>query len=216
MIKNIENYVNSIFLDIPKNQKSIQLRKKTMINMNNKYESYLEEGKTERQAYDLTIVTSDDISKHLEELMPTNEFIEHVNKYKQLNAIAIAVSTAMYIMCPIPIFIAVIFDSGYIFGIIGLLAIVAVASAILVYSESSMPLEIRSYLERYDVNYDEKYKFIPEQEIFTTMYWLIILSFYLIFSFYTESWSISWVIWIIASVVHKSVQYIGYKKNKHL
>ena len=54
----IDSYINALFSDVPRTKKAQELIDELLSNMRDRYEDYLREGKSEAQAYSLTVASS--------------------------------------------------------------------------------------------------------------------------------------------------------------
>lgn len=66
--------------------------------MSERFEGYIQEGKTENQAYRLIVSDLGDIEKTLADVMPSDEFIKEVNYYRKRNARNTAIGISTYII----------------------------------------------------------------------------------------------------------------------
>lgn len=64
--------------------------------MSKRFEDYIEDDKTENQAYSLVISGLEDIDEILADIMPDDEFIEQAHYCRRRNARNIAIGVAMY------------------------------------------------------------------------------------------------------------------------
>ncbi len=55
MNEEIKDYVDSLFLNIPHSQEVSELKKELLFNMSKNYENYIQQGKTDEEAYQLVI-----------------------------------------------------------------------------------------------------------------------------------------------------------------
>lgn len=216
MNSKIKNYVEVLFSDIPRSKKAKELKEELLSNMSERFEDYIQAGKTENQAYSLVISSLGDIDEMLAEVMPSDEFLKNANYYRKRNAKNTAISVAMYIIGVVFLIgfgaIGHSLGSGDFYGVIGLLILLlisAVATGIIIYSNMSMPLEYKDYNARIN----EEFKAIDSKEarILTnilSIYWLVITFIYLAISFLTMQWGITWIIWILAGVFESIVKTI--------
>lgn len=98
MNEKIYNYVNVLFTDIPRSKKTEDLKEEILSNMSERFEDYIQKGKTENQAYSLVISSLGDIDEMLAEVMPNDEFYEGADYFRNRNAILTAIAVSMYII----------------------------------------------------------------------------------------------------------------------
>jgi F0F1-type ATP synthase assembly protein I len=176
--------------------------------MSERFEEYIRDGKTENQAYSLAITSLGDIDELLAGVMPSDEFVKHVNYFRRRNAKYIAIGVAMYIISAAFLIglvgLGVLLDNPEVYSIVGvivLLLISAVATGLIIYSNMSTPLEYKDYSKESKMefsNLDVKHARILNNIL--TIYWTIIAFIYLAISFTTMLWGITWIIWVLASV----------------
>ena len=216
MNRKIENYVDVLFMDVPRNKQSIELKEELMSNMSDRFDDYIQEGKSENQAYSLVISNLGDIDEMLADVMPTEAFVEQSDYYTKRNARNVAIAVVMYI-------VGAAFliglgglgesmgnsDAYAITGLIILLVISAVATGIIIYSFMSTPSQYKKITVDRNQN-------IPNlsnknnrmlKNILST-YWIMITFIYLTVSFLTKRWDITWIIWILAAVLESIIKII--------
>ena len=216
MNRKIENYVDVLFMDVPRNKQSIELKEELLSNMSDRFDDYIQEGKSENQAYSLVISNLGDIDEMLADVMPTEAFVEQSDYYTKRNARNVAIAVVMYIVGAA----FLIGLGGYgetmgnsdayaITGLIILLVISAVATGIIIYSFMSTPSQYKKITVDRNQN-------IPNlsnknnrmlKNILST-YWIMITFIYLTVSFLTKRWDITWIIWILAAVLESIIKII--------
>ena len=56
----------------------------------------------------------------------------------------------------------------------------------------------------------------PLEATVTTVYWLLVTAGYLCWSFLSDSWGISWILWVIAGILFAAIREIlHYFENRH-
>ena len=216
MNRKIENYVDVLFMDVPRNKQSIELKEELMSNMSDRFDDYIQEGKSENQAYSLVISNLGDIDEMLADVMPTEAFVEQSDYYTKRNARNVAIAVVMYIVGAA----FLIGLGGYgetmgnsdayaITGLIILLVISAVATGIIIYSFMSTPSQYKKItVDRNQSlpNLSDKNNRLLKNILST--YWIMITFIYLTVSFLTKRWDITWIIWILAAVLESIIKII--------
>ncbi len=217
MNNQINNYVNTLFYNIPKTKKAMDLKEEIISNMNDRYSDYISEGLSKAEAYKLTLANFGDFDEMLSEVMPTEDFMVKVDSYRKRNAINIAVAIMLYILSPVALFAANGFDvenmPNVIMGVVALLVFVAIATGLLIYTDLSTPYEIKQFLNV--DNYKELKNISEGQKVLLSVFWCIVTIIYIYVSFITMAWHITWVIWVFASAINSILIYI-FKKNKEM
>ena len=200
----IESYINSLFLEIPRTKKAMELRDELMSNMDERYEDYLREGKNESQAYSLTVASMGDIDELIAEVMPDENFKKEAQHYRTRNARNIAMAVAMYILGGAVVVGSSIFDVDniMIMSVVCLLVLAAIATAIIIYTNMSTPVAYKDF-DSYELK-EREFDSTPLGQVaklVLSIYWSIVTIIYLAISFITFSWHITWIIWPIAGIL---------------
>ena len=173
-----------------------EIKMEILQNTLDRYDDLIEQGKTPQAAYSLAISGIGDPSDIINEKTAIGQVVTEAEQ----NAIARdgmnndtrkllkAISTALYILCPAPLFIL-----GSTFGLVGLLTFVAVATAIAIYCKKEEPR-----------NQSVEQAFTPKQKKNSSIHSLVrsvAFIVYLLVSFLTGAWHITWIIFIMVPAV---------------
>ena len=207
MREQLIQYVNLLFAGVPDCD---DMKQEILQNTLDRYDDLIAEGKVPEAAYRLAITGIGDINEILgtkplsspaysRPVQPEQE-PEDENK-KKLRATAIG----LYILCPIPLFIGSEMGLSTL-GLCGLLAVVAVATAMMVVSGKNYQPE-------------EPPKELTEQEklrkSIKTIINLVGLVVYFLLSFTTGMWAITWLVFpIIAAVWELTKAILDLKEAK--
>lgn len=220
MNEKIYNYVNVLFTDIPRSKKTEDLKEEILSNMSERFEDYIQKGKTENQAYSLVISSLGDIDEMLADVTPNDEFYEGADYFRNRNAILTAIAVSMYIIGAaflIGLGAMAIFlnENTYAFaGLIVMLIIIAVSTGALIYKNMSTPLEYKEFKrEKNNIKLHSTSKHSNRIEKIIEIYWIIVTFVYLVLSFITGLWAITWLIWILASIFPIILNLIFDKKH---
>ena len=167
-----------------------------------RYDDLIAEGKPEEAAYRLAIIGIGDINEILgqkDAVLPAVTVAEAQTETdtafkKLLRAIAVG----LYILCPLPLI--VLSELGMdTFGLCGLLCFVAVATVLMILGSKKGDKPSHS-----DNDDEDK----PKSELgksVSSLIWAIGLAVYLILSFLTGAWHITWVIFPILGAINALV-----------
>lgn len=161
-----------------------------------RYDDLIAEGKTEEAAYRLAISGIGDINEILgrkeSELPAVTVTAERMETDTAVKKLMRAIAIGLYILCPLPLI--VLCEMGMeIFGLCGLLCFVAVATVLII-------LGAKKTDGRHKKEDDDE----PKSELgksVSGLIWAIGLAFYLIISFLTMAWHVTWVIFPILGAV---------------
>lgn len=210
----IKNYVNVLFEDVPRTKKAIELREEILSNMSERFGDYVAGGMSENQAYSKTVSDMGDIDEMLSQVMPNADFRQEAGYYRTRNAKWTGIAVAMYILGAAVLIGFSVFggETGAIIGLLALLVLVAAATGILIYFHSSTPIEYRDYESQ---NERAMYSTPAGRNLKALMsvYWSLVTAAYLIVSFLTMRWDITWIIWPVTGVLSSIIKTIYEMRN---
>lgn len=205
MNRKIESYLDVLFSDIPRSRKSIELREELSANMNDRMDDYLKEGKSENQSYSLVIANMGDVDELLQEVSLTADTKKEVTHYRERNAMLRTVAIMLYILAPAVLIAMTSHYSGE-YSVVAMFILIAIATGLLVYSGASTPKEYAHICVDDDNDEDERSQFASTgtwrtYRAITSMAWSIASVLYLIVSFMTFYWHITWIIFPITAAI---------------
>lgn len=217
MEKKIDNYIEVLFSDIPRSKKAIELKEELRANMNERYQDYLQQGESETQAYSLTVANIGNVDEMLCEVMPNESFKEEAQRYRVRNAKLTGFSVGLYILGPAILVASALFgDQAAVIGVVLLLICTAIATGIIVYSNMSIPQEYKDYLEQSDGRHVVSMRSSNKKmQAILSLFWSVVLVAYLLWSFISSAWQITWIIWPIAGVTSGIIKTIFELRNSN-
>lgn len=218
MNSKIKNYVDVLFNDIPDTRKAKELKEEILSNLNEHFEEHIREGKSENQAYTEAISDIGDIDEVLKSITPDKDLYSKINEYKNKKARFTSIGVSLYIL-------GVVFLLGLsgisavtslfsveLMGIVGLLLLLtcsAVATGMIIYINMSIPQDIEPYITRhknhYDANIDTSNKSGRFVSSLLKIFWQIVVIAYLLISFTTNAWNITWIIFLIGGAIRQAI-----------
>lgn len=196
------HYVDLLFAGAPD---ASDIKQEILQNTLDRYDDLIGQGKSPQAAYSLAISGIGDVSELLQQPVPvvqpqttpsTSDEEPAAPMWKKtLRAVAIC----LYILCPVPLFVLSELSMETL-GLCGLLALVAVATALMVIAGSSKTSESPT---------EEKQDPTPQQELRSatkTIIFTVGLCVYLALSFVTGAWWITWLIFPIIAAVQGLVR----------
>ncbi len=211
----IQNYVDVLFKGIPNTKKAQELREEILSTLSDHFEAHIAEGKSENQAYTDSLSDLGDIDELLKDLEPEQNLKDKIDEYRKIRARNTSISVACYILGVIFLIglggAAAIFEIGDVekFGLIGLLCMfvcIAIGTSILIYTRMSRPQDVDQYLSRGNEEVVPKKTGGKMRRIIDGIYWPIVLVVYLLVSFGTGKWGITWIIWLISVAIKKAIE----------
>ena len=203
MREQLTKYVELLFAGAPHAR---EMQQEILQNTLDRYDDLIAQGKSPEAAYSLSISGIGDISEILDRenvqsaYVPTAEPAEdpaEAEKKKQRKATAIA----LYILCPIPLFILSEFGLDTI-GLCLTLLLVAAATALLVMNGKDQTA-IGNEKAEPESTLEDKTK-----ESIHTLIWCIGLAVYFVMSFATGAWYITWIMFPLIGCVQGLVHAI--------
>ena len=169
-----------------------------------RYDDLIAEGKTPEAAYRLAITGIGDINEILGRkdavlpAVPETAARKDTGRDTPVKKLLRAIAVGLYILCPLPLF--VLGEIGMdTFGLCGTLCFVAVATALIILGSKKADNEV-------DKKEDDEEE--PKSELgksVSSLVWAIGLAVYLIVSFLTMAWHVTWVIFPILGAVNALV-----------
>lgn len=190
MREQLIHYIDLLFAAAPDAE---EVKQEILQNTLDRYDDLINQGKSPEAAYRLAISGIGDIQEILggDEETPRQPVasVSTEPQKKVWKTILRAIAIALYIMCPIPLFLL-----GDEIGLCGLLTLVAVATVLMVITGKDKPEE----------QYSQPDSYSPKQELHkgvSSIVWTIGVCMYFIISFMTGAWYITWVIFPLTACV---------------
>ena len=205
----LRKHIDNLFAETAPTKKAVELKEEMIQNLSDKYQDLIAEGKSEEAAYNITIAGIGDISDLLAELekdMTNNEPVIYENgASRQKSAMLTAIAVMTYILCVLPLLIMTMFNFRYTaeIGVPAMFLMIAGATGLLIYNSMTKPKYNRqdTMVEEFrEWQSDAKDRKALRKAISSAM-WSIVVALYLIISFATWAWPVTWIIFIIGAVI---------------
>jgi len=210
----IRKHVDDLFYETAPSKKSVELKEEMIQNLSEKYRDLTAEGKTAEAAYNITIAGIGDISALLAELekdMEDREYTTHETEVsRQKSALLTSIAVMMYILCVLPLIMMSVFNFRYTaqLGVPIMFLMVAGATGLLIYNSMTKPkyhsssdTMVEEFREWQSDDKDRK----ALRKAISSALWSITVALYLIVSFMTFAWHVTWIIFIIAAAVESLI-----------
>ncbi len=205
MNQKLRTYIESLFVDAPKNKKTVELKEEMVQNLIDKYNDLISEGKSEDAAYNIAVASVGDISDLINELNKgTSASSELEEKERRRSALLTAISVGIYILSIIPVLIWQ--DET---GVILMFTLAAVATVIIVYNAMTKPKyhklddTLVEEFKEWKASSNESDKML---KAISGSLWLLTVAIYIVISFLTGAWHITWIIFLIAGAVNTIIK----------
>lgn len=205
MREQLIQYVKLLFAGVSDSE---EMQQEILQNTLDRYDDLISQGKSPEAAYRLAISGIGDINEilgnppSLHQDDPLRQTIHHeVEDIRSRNIRAVAV--AMYILCAVPLFIFSEFGLDTM-GLCFTLVLVAAATALMILSK-------KPGKDVEDERKNQPAELTPRQKLnnsISALVWSIGVAVYLIISFITGAWHITWIIFLILPCVTSLIQAI--------
>lgn len=208
----IKEYVQELFENSPQNRKTEEFKEELLANLLDKYYDLLQSNMDDEIAYNKVISSIGNID-NLFEKDPLEITKESWNKKK--SAKITAISVMMYILCPVSV---IVFGSieFEILGIAIMFLLIAGATGLIIYNNMTKPQYIKqddTLVEDFREWQSTTNKGRRVRKSIESAMWAIITALYLLISFTTFAWHITWIIFIIGAAIEKIIRaYFEYKE----
>lgn len=209
MNRKLKDYIDQLFAQVSDSTYARELKEEMLINLNDRYEDLLIEGKSKEEAFIIVTSSIGDIRELLSGLDETAVIIttKDIEKHRKESALIRSIAIMLYIISPAMLIALSIFNMP-VLGVVVLLIIVAGATGLLVYDNVSKPESLKDeYAEskRKESLTAEQRKKENIKEAIQAIFWLLVVGIYLLMSFMLDIWAYSWVIFIIAAAINKVI-----------
>jgi hypothetical protein len=197
MNEKLRKYIDDLFANAPSTVRAVELKEELYQNLTDKYNDLIAEGKNEESAFNIAVASIGDVDSLIGGL--SGEKRVESDKGKKRSAIIVAIAIALYILSPVPVILI-----QHEIGIMFLFLFVAVATALLIYNGVTRERYVKS-----DDTMVEEFKEWKQHgkqknkalDAIIGSFWLIAVCVYIVVSFMTGAWHISWIIFLIAAAV---------------
>ena len=208
----IKEYVQELFENSPQNRKTEEFKEELLANLLDKYYDLLQSNVDDEIAYNKVISSIGNID-NLFEKDPLEMTKESWDKKKSAKITAIAVM--MYILCPVSV---IVFESiGFeVLGIVIMFLLIACATGLIIYNNMTKPQYMKqddTLVEDFREWQSTTNKGRRVRKSIESAMWSIITAMYLLISFTTSAWHITWIMFIIGGAIEKIIRaYFEYKE----
>lgn len=213
MIEKFRVKLNELFENAPQTSRARELKEELLANLMDRYNDLLASGKSEEEAFNITIAGIGDIDELIMGLKDSYEFNpEQMRKDREKRAFILSISIGMYIMSVvILILLSSVFRVSGDIAICIMLTIDALATCLIIYNAISYP----KYIKADDTIVEEfkewKSANNTEKEVVNSIksiMWLVIITLYFFLSFTLRIWSFSWILFIIGAAIERVITLI--------
>lgn len=198
-------YMDHLFRDVKPTRKTVELKEEILQNLVDKYHDLLNEGKTEEAAYNIAVASigdMDELLAGLQKEQPEARLMDNdkMERWRRKSALRISIAVALYIMCILPPILMT--GTGYENRLAPalMLIMIGLATGLLIYNNLTKP-----YYQRTDDSIVDEFREWQQQtdasrrafRAISSALWALIVVVYILISFWTMAWHITWVIFLI-------------------
>lgn len=206
MREKLRTYIEYLFAGAPATPATAETKAEILQNTLDKYDDMIAQGKTPEAAYSLAVAGIGDIGELLNRgsrtVRPVPVQEPGTHKRSGLSAILLAVAVMLYITCVVPV---ILFD-GASMAVCAMFVMIALATGLLVYRANLGP---RRRARDDAVHEEVELADTPRVKLRKSINGVIsavTLALYLIISFTTLAWYITWVIFPLSAAVQNIVK----------
>ncbi|HAX39553.1 MAG TPA: hypothetical protein DCY10_01515 [Clostridiales bacterium] len=202
MNEKLRHYIDDLFATAPSTVRAVELKEELYQNLTDKYNDLIAEGKSEESAFNIAIASIGDVDSLISGLSGEKRIENETSKKR--SAILVAVAIALYILCPVPV---ILIQNEM--GVMALFLFVAVATALLIYNGVTRERYVKAddtmveEFKEWKQNHKQKNK---ASEAIVGSFWLIAVCVYIVVSFMTGAWHITWIIFLIAAAISSLIK----------
>ncbi|MCL2837952.1 MAG: permease prefix domain 1-containing protein [Oscillospiraceae bacterium] len=214
----LRRYVDGLFEEAAVTKKSVELKEEMIQNLQDKYSDLLQEGKPPEAAFNIAVAGIGDVTMLLKEL--ENEGKNPPDEAaRRKSAMFTAIAVMLYIISVLPVIIIGAVTDTYdpIIGVVIMFVIVAIATGLLIYNSMTKPKyykESDTVVEEFREWQDETHERKQMRKAISSALWTIVTAIYIIVSFWTHAWHITWIIFLIAGAIESLINVFLSAKKK--
>ncbi len=207
-MEKVKSYVEELFKNAPNTRKTRELKEELLLDLNEKYNDLIKEGKKEIDAYKEVVSGIGDI----DELINFQQYDSNYEDLRKKNALVVSICVGLYMLSFI---VAIILEEilnldDAITGI-SFFTICGLSTCVLIYHNMAKP----NYVKKNDTMVEEfrewknnKNKTSEIKKSVVSIMWSMIIVLYFIISFTTYAWYITWVLFIIGALANQIINLI--------
>lgn len=202
-------YMDYLFRDVKQTRKSVELKEEILQNLMDKYRDLLAEGKTPEAAYNIAVASIGDMDELLAGLNYDLSFektvsADQVERKKRKSALLVSAAVMMYILCLLP---PILLSGSRLEENLApalMFLMIACGTGLLIYDHMTKPRYRKvddSIVEEFKEWKDQTDSDRRAMKALSSALWSIITVIYIVISFWTMAWHITWVIFLIGGAI---------------
>jgi hypothetical protein len=205
----LRKHVDGLFAGTAPTKKAVELKEEMIMNLQDKYNDLLSDGKTPEAAYNIAVAGIGDVSgllKELETEQTVPPSMAELENARRRSGLFTALAVMLYILSVLPITILYQFNSRIAdrLGVPLLFVFIAAATGILVYNNITKPRFRKgsdTVVEEFrEWQTDTRYRRSLRRSVSAAL-WSLLLALYFIASFVTNAWHVTWILFIFGAAI---------------
>lgn len=227
----LRRYMDSLFEDAPNTKQAVELKEEILQNTLERYQDLLAEGKSQEAAFNIAVAGIGDVTELLQSLKNANTTAspneaasnnsgyyngygqrysrEEIEKSKNRSALLTSIAIMLYILCVVPCILLAGTSYGDTLAPCLMFLMIAVATGLLIYNGKT---KIRYHktqdtmVEDFKEWQEAKSERTSLRKSLSSALWSLGVVVYLIVSFATGAWHITWVIFLILAAIDNIIK----------
>ncbi len=205
MENKIREHVEGLFASAPQSAKAYELKEEMVTNLIDKYHDMVASGKTEEAAYNITIASIGDISELIGALKYGDASYPRSNpEARKRSAMFVAIAVSLYVLCVVPV---IAIQSTV--GVVLMFLMIAIATGLLIFNSMTNKQYTRqddTVVEQFKEFNSTKDNNASSFKTISGAIWSLTVVIYIVLSFLTGAWHITWVLFLVAVAVTNIVK----------
>ncbi len=201
MNEKLREYIDSLFEKAPNTARAVELKEEMLQNLTEKYNDLIGEGKSEEAAYNIAVASIGDVESLIANL---GAITPDAEKSRKRNALFIAIAVGLYILCVVPCILL-----QNVTGVVLMFVLIAVATGLLIYNGITKEKYVRAddtMVEEFKEWKQHGRRNKQAMDAIIGALWLLTVCVYMIVSFMTGAWHLTWLIFLIAAAVSSVIK----------
>lgn len=210
----LERHLETLFAQVPPSRAAFELKEELLTNSLERYDDLRTRGLSEDEAFSAAVGNIGNVNELLAALPKEDEpFVFAMEEERRSrNALIVTVSVGLYILAAavlfVGLFLSTIFWQSILYIALGLTAVLCIVpTCLLVYNAYRWPTPKQQNSQGYEVNpqpKDQKRMKAVRGSI-SSLLWPVTVILYMLISFSTGAWYITWVIFLISACIESVI-----------
>lgn len=229
----LRRYMDSLFEDAPNTKQAVELKEEILQNTLERYQDLLAEGKSEEAAFNIAVAGIGDVTELLQSLKNTDSTAapneasagnsnsgyyngygqrysrEEIEKSKSRSALLTTIAIMLYILCVVPCILLAETSYADTLAPCLMFVMIAIATGLLIYNGKTKIRYHKSQdtmVEDFKEWKEAKSERTSLRKSLSSALWSLGVVVYLIISFATGAWYITWIVFLILVAIDNIIK----------